>query len=260
MDVVKNYDIKKVKGDYIEELDDMVIIEYPFTIFIDDEELITLLCTPRSLKELTYGFLYSEGYIDSAEAVDKILLDQERGRAYVYLKHRKSLNEKLMGKRTITSGCGKGTVFYNVLDSFKSKKIEKAISLNREDVVRLNKEFNKRSELFLKTGGVHSCALCDREKIIYFEEDIGRHNALDKILGRALMNGLNFGDKLIITSGRISSEMLIKTAKRGVPAILSRSAPTSLAIDMARELNILLIGFARGEKMNIYTSFPSLDF
>ena len=260
MNVVENYEINKVKGDSIEKLDDLVIIEYPFTIFIDDEELITLLCTPKSLKELTYGFLYSEGFIDNLEAVDKVLIDEEKGRSYVYLNHRKSLNEKLMGKRTITSGCGKGTVFYNVLDSFKSKKIEKSISLHREVVVRLNREFNHKSELFINTGGVHSCALCDRENILYFEEDIGRHNALDKILGRALMDGLDLKDKFIITSGRISSEMLIKTAKRGIPAIVSRSAPTSLAIDMARELNILLIGFARGEKMNIYASFPSLDF
>lgn len=260
MDVTKTYEITRVKGENSSQLEDLVILEYPFTIFIDDEELITLLCTPKSLKELTIGFLYSEAYIEAMDQIDKILLNEEKGRAYVYLKYRKAFNEKLAGKRTITSGCGKGTVFYNVLDSFKSKKIDKSLPIHRDNVVRLNREFNHKSELFLNTGGVHSCGLCDMEKILYFEEDIGRHNALDKILGKAFMDGLDLSDKLIITSGRISSEMLIKTAKRGIPAIISRSAPTSLAIDMARELNILLIGFARGEKMNIYTSFPSLNF
>ena len=259
MDTTKDYMISKIKGDNLTEVEDLVVVEYPFTIFIDDEEIITLLCTPKSLKELTLGFLFSESFIESLDVVDKIQINEEKGRAYVYLKERKNFNEKLHGKRTITSGCGKGTVFYNVLDSFKSKRVEKAIYLDIESVVNLMKEFNHKSELFLSTGGVHSCALCDKDKILYFEEDIGRHNALDKILGNAFIDDLDLKDKIVLTSGRISSEMLIKVAKRGIPAVVSRSAPTSLAIDMARELNILLIGFARGEKMNIYTSFPSLN-
>ena len=259
MDTRRIYDISKIKGKAINHIEDLVVVEYPFTIFIDDEEIITLLCSPKSLKELTLGFLFSESFIESLDVVDRIQINEEKGRSYVYLQERKGFNEKLQGKRTITSGCGKGTVFYNVLDSFKSKRIENPISINIDNVVQLMKEFNHKSELFLSTGGVHSCALCDLEKIIYFEEDIGRHNALDKILGSALIDDLDLSNKLILTSGRISSEMLIKVAKRGIPAIVSRSAPTSLAIDMARELNILLIGFARGEKMNIYTSFPSLN-
>ncbi len=258
MDVTKKYEILKIKGDKSEQLEDLVILEYPFTIFIDDEEIITLLCTPKSLKKLAVGFLYSEGYIDSLENIEQVLLNEEKGRAYVYLKYRNLMRENLVGKRTITSGCGKGTVFYNVLDSIKSKKVEKTLSVSKDNVKKLTKEFNQRSELFLKTGGVHSCGLCHYDKILYFEEDIGRHNALDKILGRALMEGIDLTDKLVITSGRISSEMLLKTAKRGIPAIISRSAPTNLAIDMAKELNILLIGFARGDKLNIYTNFPSI--
>ncbi|WP_313339072.1 formate dehydrogenase accessory sulfurtransferase FdhD [Sedimentibacter sp.] len=259
MDTTKKYEIIKIQGDISNRFEDEVIIEYPFTIFIDDEEIITLLCTPKSLEELAIGFLYSEGYINSLDAVEKVFLNEEKGRAYVYLKYRKMLNENLSGKRAITSGCGKGTVFYNVLDSIKCKKIEKKINIRKETVTKLSKLFNQKSELFLNTGGVHSCGLCDDEKILYFEEDIGRHNALDKILGVSLIEGIDLSDKIVITSGRISSEMLIKTAKRGIPAIISRSAPTSLAIDMARELNILLIGFARGEKINVYTSFQSMS-
>ena len=229
-------------------------------MFIDDEEIITLLCTPKSLKELALGFLYSEGFVESLDQIERIQIDEENGRGYLYLKYRKTLTEKLYGKRTITSGCGKGTVFYNVVDSFKSRKIHETIDLSKENVIQLSKEFNGKSELFLKTGGVHSCALSTKDEILYFEDDIGRHNALDKILGRAFLDNIDMSDKIVITSGRISSEILIKTAKREIPAIISRSAPTSLAVDMARELNILLIGFARGEKMNIYTNFPSLIF
>ncbi len=254
METAKCYNIIKVKGDNSEHVEDLVVTEYPFTIFIDDEEIITVLCTPKCLKELTLGFLLSESIIENLDDVKKIQINEKNGSRYVLLKERKKLTESLLNKRTITSGCGKGTVFYNVIDSFKSKKNEQLISVNSDTVVRLMKEFNHKSELFLATGGVHSCALCDTEKILYFQEDIGRHNALDKILGSTLMDNLNLKDKIILTSGRISSEILIKAAKRGIAAIISRSAPTSLAVDMAKTLNILLIGFARGEKMNLYNS------
>lgn len=260
MKSTKNYNILRINRENVNSEEDLIILEYPFTIFIDDEEIITLLCSPRSLEYLAIGFLYSEGFIDGYSSIENIQIDEEKGRAYLKLKVRKTFNEKLQGKRTITSGCGKGTVFYNVLDSFKSKKITNTIDIKTNDIVELMRAFNKASELFYSTGGVHACAICYKNDMIYFEEDIGRHNALDKVLGKALVENMDLNDKVIITSGRISSEMLIKAAKRGVPVVVSRSAPTSLAVDMARELNITLVGFVRGEKMNIYSSFPSLKF
>jgi len=259
MNPTKSIDILRIKGQQPIHDQDILIIEYPFTIYLNDEEIITLLCSPKSLEELTIGFLYSEGFIDDTSSVEKIIVDEEKGTSHAYVKERKSLAEKLQGKRTITSGCGKGTLFYNVLDSFKSKKIEKTLDIQIGEIKSLVQEFNHKSELFLETGGVHSCALCSLSGILIFEEDIGRHNALDKILGRALMDNIDLSDKLVLTSGRISSEMLIKVAKRGIPAIISRSAPTSLSVELARELNIMVVGFARGEKMNIYSSFPSLN-
>ena len=260
MDSIKRVNIVRIKGDEAKEEEDVVIKEYPFTIFINDEEIITLLCSPGSLKELMVGFLFSEGFLTSLQDIDRISIDEDKGLGYIYLKNINQFNEKLRGKRTITSGCGKGTLFYNVLDSFKSKKIEKPLAIEVDRIKELIREFNKKSELFLNTGGVHSCALCSKDDIILFEEDIGRHNALDKIFGKALLEGIETKDKIILTSGRISSEILIKSAKRQVPVIVSRSAPTSLSVDLAEELGITLIGFARGQKMNIYTNFLSLIF
>lgn len=256
----KSYNILRINKDSVKDEEDLIILEYPFTIFIDDEEIITLLCSPKSLEYLAIGFLYSEGFIESYSAIKNIQIDEDKGSAYINLNIRKTFNEKLQGKRTITSGCGKGTVFYNVLDSFKSKKITNTMDIKSNEIVDLMRSFNKDSELFNSTGGVHACAICNEHGIIYFEEDIGRHNALDKVLGKALVENMDLSDKIILTSGRISSEMLIKAAKRGIPVVVSRSAPTSLAVDMARELNITLVGFVRGEKMNIYSSFPSLKF
>ena len=219
-----------------------------------------MLCSPSSLEYLAIGFLYSEGYIDSIEDILKIRIEEDKGICNIKLYNANKFRDNLRGKRTITSGCGKGTLFYNVLDSFKSEKIKNPIPIKVEKIKSLVREFNRKSELFKDTGGVHSCALCTYEDILIFEEDIGRHNALDKVFGRALVEGIKTQDKIILTSGRISSEILIKAAKRQVPVIVSRSAPTSLSIELGEELGISLIGFARGEKMNIYTNFPNLNF
>ncbi len=256
MKEIQNVDIIRVKGDILQREEDIVIVEYPFTLFIEDKEIITLLCSPSSLEYLALGFLYSEGFIDSLEDITKINIDKEKGICNIKLYNVNKLRDNLRGgKRTITSGCGKGTLFYNVLDSFKSQKVENILPIEIEKIKLLVREFNRKSELFKDTGGVHSCALCNYDEILIFEEDIGRHNALDKVFGRALAENINTLDKIIFTSGRISSEILIKAAKRQVPIIVSRSAPTSLSIELGEELGISLIGFARGgEKMNIYTN------
>ncbi|WP_425449425.1 formate dehydrogenase accessory sulfurtransferase FdhD [Dethiothermospora halolimnae] len=260
MNNIKKYNIMRIKGDTaIEEKDD-VVVEYPFTIYLNNKEFVTFLCSPKSLKYLAIGFLHSEGIIETKDNINDIKIDEDKGIAYVYTNKESILAEKLNGKRTITTGCGKGTIFYNVIDSFKTKKIDKKISINKENIFSLIKSFNKKSEIFLKTGGVHSCGLCSEDDILIFEEDIGRHNALDKIIGKTVIENIRLDNKMVLTSGRVSSEILIKVAKRGIPVLISRSAPTSLAIEMARELNILLIGFARGKKLNIYSDFPSLTF
>ncbi|HHV39435.1 MAG TPA: formate dehydrogenase accessory sulfurtransferase FdhD [Tepidimicrobium sp.] len=252
---MKNVDIIRIRGDRTIEEKDMVIVEYPFTIFVNDEELITLLCSPSSLKYLAIGFIFSEGLIDSYSDIGDIRIDEKQGIAYIYADRLNKLSEEFRRKRTITSGCGKGTIFYNVVDSFKSRRIENPIPVKIAKIKELVKEFSRRSELFLNTGGTHSCALCDNDEIIIFKEDIGRHNALDKVFGEALLEGVDTQDKIVLSSGRISSEMLIKAAKRQVPIVVSRAAPTSLSVEIAEKLGITLIGFARGERMNLYTNF-----
>ena len=260
METIKKYNILKIDGENKNTVEDIVVLEYPFTIFVNGKEIITLLCSPKSLKYLAVGFLYSEGFIENYSAIGDIQIDEEKGRACIKLNAEKIFNKKLQEKRTIASSGAKGTMFYDMLDSLKSKKVKEPLDISVYEIKKLMKTFNENSDLFYSTGGVHACAISNNNDIIYFEEDIGRHNALDKVLGRALAEDMNLGDKVVLTSGRVSSEMLIKAVKRGVKAVVSRSAPTSLAVHMARELNIALIGFVRGEKMNIYSSFSSLKF
>ncbi|WP_170074357.1 formate dehydrogenase accessory sulfurtransferase FdhD [Paraclostridium dentum] len=252
MDVTKKYIIKKYQNEEVDEVEDLVVCEYPLTIFLNDQEFITLLCSPKSLKNLSIGFLYSEGIIKSASDIDSINIDEKMGYAYIKIGNVSKFAKQLYGKRVITTGCGKGSIFYNALDSLKCKQFKNNLDIDYKKLLDIMKLFNKKSELFLETGGVHSVGLIDGDDILYFEEDIGRHNALDKIIGSCLIDNVNIEDKAIITSGRITSEIVLKCAKLGIGCIISRSAPTNLAIDTGKKLNIEIIGFARGNKLNVY--------
>lgn len=252
MDVTKKYIIKKYQNEEVDEVEDLVVCEYPLTIFLNDQEFITLLCSPKSLKNLSIGFLYSEGIIKSVSDIDSINIDEKMGYAYIKIGNVSKFAKQLYGKRVITTGCGKGSIFYNALDSLKCKQFKNNLDMDYKKLLDIMKLFNKKSELFLETGGVHSVGLIDGDDILYFEEDIGRHNALDKIIGSCLIDNVNIEDKAIITSGRITSEIVLKCAKLGIGCIISRSAPTNLAIDTGKKLNIEIIGFARGNKLNVY--------
>lgn len=253
MEVVENIIIHKYDRGEVEILEDIVIKEYPFTIMLNGQEFITLLCSPQGLEYLTVGFLLSEGLIKKKDDILSIKIDEERGSGEVITKKKKVLAKELFEKRTMTTGCGKGTIFYNVIDSFNCKIIENNMKIKVEDIIALMRKFNKMSELFANTGGVHSACISNEKEIILFHEDAGRHNALDKIMGEALVKDIDLKDKMMITSGRISSEMLIKCAKREIPIVISRSAPTDLALKLAKQLGITIVGFARGLRMNIYT-------
>ena len=255
MEQTKRIQIDQIKEGVLTKMEDRVVREYPLTLFINGEEFITLLCSPNSPENLTHlalGFLISEGMLTKKDDLGKIAVEEEQGHIHIELKSKTDLKQKLYGKRTVTTGCGKGTVFYNVLDSLGSQKINEEVQYSYQHILHLSKELNRKSGLFKETGGVHFCALCDQEKVLFFHEDIGRHNALDKIIGEAFLKEVDLRDKLLITSGRLSSEMIIKAAKKAIPFIISRSAPTELSVSIAKELDITLIGFARGNRMNIY--------
>ncbi|MBM4236456.1 MAG: formate dehydrogenase accessory sulfurtransferase FdhD [Firmicutes bacterium] len=245
--------ITRIDGDRRELVADQVVIEAPLTIYLNGSELVTLLCTPEKIDYLALGFLRSEGFITAMDEIQSLRPRPEEGLVEVELKDQKGLEEKLFGKRTITSGCGKGTVFYNVLDSLRSAPLTGTLKISAARIWELNGELQKIALLFKTTGGVHSAALVDSEKLLYFHEDIGRHNAVDKIIGECLLNSTTTGDKALFTSGRLSSEILLKAAKLKIQLIVSRAAPTSLSVELAEALNITLVGFVRGRRMNIYS-------
>lgn len=244
---IKRIDVQKGQ----ETLEDKVVAEVPLTIIINNEELSTLLCSPAQLKELAVGYLIAEGFICSAKNINNSELNEKT--STIRLTTNSPLDKGAVEKkRIITSGCGRGLTFYNYQDFENCQPVKSSLKVAAKDIVKLMQEFQNKSVVFKETGGVHSAALCHKSKIIAFSEDIGRHNAVDKIIGQVALQGKTTQDMFLLTSGRISSEILIKAARLGVPLIVSRSAPTDTAVRLAKNLNISLVGFARGNRMNIY--------
>ncbi|MDW7677536.1 MAG: formate dehydrogenase accessory sulfurtransferase FdhD [Bacillota bacterium] len=246
-------EITKMDGHEIKQVTDFLVNERPLTLFLNGQEWITLLTSMGAETYLAIGFLYSEGIIRQYDDLKSVEIDLESGQVDVTTKKNVDLQAKLKGKRTLTTGCGKGTVFYDVLDSLTSKPVNDEFLVEASSILQRSKEFNQQSLLFRETGGVHGCALCDENSIVLFHEDIGRHNALDKIIGHALSDGISMKGKWVLTTGRLSSEIVIKAGNHQIGMLVSRSAATDLAVDLAQQLNMTLIGFARGNRMNIYS-------
>lgn len=248
-----NREIFRLSEAGFETVDDYLVEEYPLTIFLAGEELVTLLCTPKDLKELAIGFLHGEGFIKGREDIISWRLEKEKGLVEVEIREPDSIAKKLYRKRIIPTGCGKGNVFFSAIDALECKKIASDVIIKEDAIYRLLKQILHSSQIFQMTGAVHTVALCNPEEILALAEDVARHNAVDKLVGYCLLNNISPKDKVIISTGRISSEMLSKVAKLEIPILISKSAPTSLAVEMAEKLGITLVGFVRGRRMNVYS-------
>lgn len=258
-DTLKHLQIEKVSDKGREKEETFIIAERPVTLFLNDREIVTLLATPENLKELAVGFMLSEGWLQEDKPIEKIEVDPQ-GAVRMRVKYRNPLTEKLFLRRTITSGCGRGTIFYNVLDSLRTKKIHSSAKISQGQVSKLMQELNRRSVLYRQSGSVHGAALARPERILFFCEDIGRHNAVDKVFGAAFLQGFSSAGRILLTSGRVSSEILIKAVKRRIPFLFSYSGPTDLAVEMARKMGVTLIGYIRGNRMRIYSRGERLTF
>jgi FdhD protein len=234
------------------DIEDVVARELPLTILLNDTELVTLLCSPSDLDSLAVGFLFSEGFLKNKSEVQRITVDDRRGVVRVKTTADVQSATELSFKRLITSGCGRGASFYSAADAQDLAKVESQVVISAGEALALVQKFQHHSQIYRATGGVHSAALCDTKDILVFAEDIGRHNAIDKIFGHCFLNSIPINDQIIVTSGRISSEILLKVARRQIPIIVSISAPTDQGVKLASELGVTLVGFVRGKRMNVY--------
>lgn len=238
-----------------ERIKDSIVTEYPVTVKINGQEFVTMVCTPEHIEDMVIGYLASEGIIKSYEDIKDIWVQEKKGFVHIKTEKANPLYRNLQNKRYLTSCCGmsrQGFVFVN--DALTAKKIkEMRVKLSIEDCFRLMNEMQASAETFHQTGGVHNAALCNAKGIVLSRMDIGRHNALDKIFGYCLKNNISISDKILVFSGRLSSEILLKVAKIGCEMVLTKSAPTELALELAKELRITTVGFIRNQSLNIYT-------
>jgi FdhD protein len=256
--LAKDVEVLRISKDHRRQTRVAVVREIPLTIFLNDMEIVTLLCTGAHAESLAVGFLKSEGLLQKQGNLKRVEVDEARQRVRVFTSESTKLAEGLFGKRTLTSGCGKGTIFYNVLDSLQSKPIKNSLTIKADQIRRLMRQLQKRSELYRRSRGVHNCGLANTERILIFRADIGRHNAVDMIHGECFLREMPTHDKILVTTGRITSEILIKTAKMQIPMLISRSAATSLALDLAHNLNMTVIGYVRGGSIVAYTGGENL--
>ena len=219
--------------------------EMGLIIYVNSKELVTVLCTPIKLNRLVLGFLYSEGIISGTRDVVSMRVCEEESLADVRLSN---AGYELPTLRTLTSGCGGGTAFKT-----QGQRVDSSLVVTPTEVLSLMKQFQGRMELYRLCGGVHASALSDSKNVLVVAEDIGRHNTLDKIQGECLLRGLSTRDGLLLSTGRVSSEMLLKAAKMQSPIVVSRSSPTARAVSLARDLGVTLVGYARGNRLSVYS-------
>jgi FdhD protein len=233
-----------------EAVDSETIVETPVSLTVNGEVWLTFMCTPVDLEALAVGFLYNEGVITSMDAVEDVRVCEHSDNVDVWLNY--SVEQPTSWRRT--SGCTGGLTAVDLLArpdvSFSGNRLK----VQPEAIMNLVERLIEAQSLYRETGGVHSSALCNEENVVISAEDIGRHNTLDKIAGLCLMKNVWPETRILITTGRISSEMLQKAARLGAPILISRTSPSSLSIEMAKLYGITLIGYARRHRFNVYSN------
>jgi FdhD protein len=226
--------------------------EAPLSIYVNGLELATFMCTPVQQEALALGFLANEGLITGLDEVVVLHICAAGTCVDVWLNHAVERPERSF----ITSGCGGGLTFDDLSEQIEPLNSDRLVE--PAQIQRLMRQLNSAGQLYREVRGVHTSALTDGERLLLVAEDVGRHNTLDKLRGLALLQNVNTQDLILLSSGRISSEMLNKAARMGLPVIVSRTSPTSLSIALAQAWGITLVGYARQNRLNVYTGLERL--
>lgn len=224
-----------------------VIEERPFNLLLNAVEIATSMVLPEKLEEFAIGFLYAQGYIDKYSQIDSIRVCED-GSIFIYAE---SVKEPKPGDSIITSGCSGGTISKEIIKGNRKKSITEC-KLTLDDCTKLIKETTLQGlNLTMKTHGVHIAGFMSNGSLLGFAADVGRHNAVNKIIGELLMNGI-IPEGALYTTGRLTSEMVAYTARIGIPILISRNAPSTLGIEIAKKSDITLISYARPGRLNIF--------
>ena len=224
-----------------------VVTERPLTLFLNAREIVTMMTIGDHPDLLAVGYLLNQHMLRPDDEITGIDYEDDIGVVVVRTKRETDYEEKLK-KRVQTSGCAQGTVFGDVMENFDEARLPADAEIRTSWIYALSRKINQAPSLYLKAGAIHGCVLCEKDRPLVYMEDVGRHNAVDKIAGYMFLNGIPAADKIFYTTGRLTSEMVIKTVSMGLPVLISRSGFTAWGVDLARKANLTLIGRAKGRR------------
>jgi len=236
----------QLKGGRFQEVKAEVVREQPLTVYVNGERFLTLLCSPFDLEPLILGYLWMEKVIAGLDDVTGLSVSEVDGRADVTLTRPVTLPTE----RILTSGCGGGITFR--IDPRLFPRVRSTLKVKPEALAARLHDLLRDARHYHASRGIHGAALADADRVLLVAEDVGRHNAVDKLKGLALLRGLPTDDRILLSTGRVSSEMLLKAARMGVPLIASRTSPTEMAVALAEQLGITVAGYVRGDGLNLY--------
>ncbi len=249
MEITSLKTIIRYRNQVRSETTDILVNEIVISLSAGNKELTTLTCSPGHLEELAAGFLVTSGIISAPEELSGLRYDEATQTILLQLSAGILPDDRLFIRRRPVGGAT-GTLLFAEGRQPVTPIVPVAVS--KDKIVSLMEEFTRSSEVFSSTGGVHSAALSDGQSVLVMREDIGRHNAIDKVIGNLFLKQVHLDDKILLTSGRISSEIVLKVFYAGIPMIISKSAPTVSAADLSEKYGITLVGFARGGNFNVY--------
>ena len=236
----------QLKSGRVEEVKAEVVREQPLVVYVNGEKFVTVLCSPFKLDCLVIGYLWLEKVIASLDDIAHLDVSEIDGRADVTL----TRAVELPTERILTSGCGGGITFR--IDPRLFPRIHSSLRVRPAQLFVRMKDLYAATVNYRASRGIHGAALTDGERLLVVAEDVGRHNAVDKVKGEALLRGIETRDRILLSTGRVSSEMLLKAARMGVPLVASRTSPTEMAVSLAEQLGITVVGYLRPESLNLY--------
>lgn len=235
--------------------------EFPLTLKVDGREIVTLMTLGTYPEALTLGYLRNQRMVENLADVKSVQVDWDREQVNVTTTHGRGISdiEERLKKKTVTTGCGQGTVYSCTLNDLYELRVPE-IQLSQSTLYGLLRNIAAYNEIYKRAGAVHGCALCQGTQILTFVEDVGRHNAADAISGMMWLEEIDGGDKIFYTTGRLTSEIVMKAALMGIPALLSRSGITHMGLELAQDLGLVMIARAKGKHFLVYNGAAQVDF
>jgi FdhD protein len=236
-----------------------VTVERPLTLFLNGQEIVTMMTIGDYPEYLALGYLLNQNMLHADDEVRDVVFDEETETVVVRTARTTDYEDK-MKRKTLTSGCAQGTAFGDVMERFEEVRLPADARLRTSWLHSLTKKINTAPSLYLEAGAIHGCVLCETDRPLVYMEDVGRHNAVDKVAGWMWRHGVPAHDKIFYTTGRLTSEMVIKTVQMGIPILVSRSGFTAWGVELARQAGLTLIGRARGRRFVALAGIERIEF